>query len=84
LSSVIKFIHPDDLDYVIERHNGSFNRRNYQYYVSFYIIDGQTKYIKSVGSFTKNSDNELIKTGVVYDMTDGYTENFGVKEVILN
>jgi hypothetical protein len=38
LSSVIKFIHPDDLDYVIERHNGSFNRRNYQYYVSVLYI----------------------------------------------
>jgi hypothetical protein len=36
----------------------------------FIIDDGTTKYIKSVGSFTKNSNDELVKTGVMYDMTD--------------
>jgi hypothetical protein len=34
----------------------------------FIIDDGTTKYIKSVGSFTKQYDE--IKTGVMYDMTD--------------
>jgi hypothetical protein len=29
LSSVIKYIHPDDVDYVVERHNSSFDRGDY-------------------------------------------------------
>jgi hypothetical protein len=81
LSSIIKFIHPDDLDYVIERHNNSFlTEETTSIMFRFILADGQTKYIKSVGSFTKNSDSELIKTGVVYDMTDGYKKTLELEE----
>ena len=81
LSSIIKFIHPDDLDYVIERHNGSFlTEETTSIMFRFILADGQIKYMKSVGSFTKNSDSELIKTGVIYDMTDQYEKTLELEE----
>jgi hypothetical protein len=45
----------------------------------FIIDDGTTKYIKSVGSFTKSND-ELVKTGVMYDMTDQYKKTLELEE----
>jgi signal transduction histidine kinase len=81
LSSVIKFIHPDDVDYVIERHNNSFvTEEPTSMMFRFILADGQTKYIKSVGSFSKNSTDELIKTGVLYDMTDQYEKTVELEE----
>jgi hypothetical protein len=54
LSSIIKYIHPDDVDYVIEKHNNSFSTEETTNIMFRFIIDdGTTKYIKSVGSFTK-------------------------------
>jgi hypothetical protein len=53
LSSIIKYIHPDDVDYVIEKHNNSFSEETTNIMFRFIIDDGTTKYIKSVGSFTK-------------------------------
>ncbi|MDG2431961.1 ATP-binding protein [Flavobacterium sp.] len=81
LSSIIKFIHPDDLDYVIERHNGSFlTEETTNIMFRFILADGQTKYIKSVGSFTKNSSDQLVKTGVLYDMTESYKKTLELEE----
>jgi signal transduction histidine kinase/CHASE3 domain sensor protein len=81
LSSIIKYIHPDDVDYVIEKHNNSFSTEETTNIMFRFIIDdGTTKYIKSVGSFTKNSNDELVKTGVMYDMTDQYKKTLELEE----
>lgn len=81
LSSLIKYIHPDDVDEVIKKHNSSFtSEENTNIMFRFVLDNGQTKYIKSVGSFTKTSDGELVKTGVVYDMTDQYERTLELEE----
>jgi CHASE3 domain sensor protein/two-component sensor histidine kinase len=81
LSSLLKYIHPDDVDYLVESHNSSFGSlepTNIMF--RFVLANGKTKYIKSVGSFTKNSNGALIKTGVVYDMTDQYEKTLELED----
>jgi signal transduction histidine kinase/CHASE3 domain sensor protein len=81
LSSVIKYIHPEDVDSVVERHNSSFvTEETTNIMFRLILADGQIKYIKSVGSFTRNSNDELIKTGVLYDMTDQYKKTLELEE----
>jgi CHASE3 domain sensor protein/two-component sensor histidine kinase len=81
LSSLLKYIHPDDVDYVVEKHNASFGSMEATNIMfRFVLANGKTKYIKSVGSFTKNSSGALIKTGVVYDMTDQYEKTLELEE----
>jgi signal transduction histidine kinase/CHASE3 domain sensor protein len=81
LSSLIKYIHPDDVDEVLEKHNSSFILEQNTTIVFRFVLDnGQIKYTKSVGTFTKNSNGELIKTGVVYDMTDQYERTLELEE----
>lgn len=81
LSSLLKYIHPDDVDEVVEKHNSSFLSEETTNIMFRFVLDnGQIKYIKSVGSFTKNSSGDLIKTGVVYDMTDQYEKTIELEE----
>lgn len=81
LSSLLKYIHPDDVDYVIEKHNASFDTlESTNIMFRFVLENGKTKYIKSVGTFTKNSSGGIIKTGVVYDMTDQYERTLELEE----
>ena len=81
LSSLLKYIHPDDIDQVVGKHNNSFlSSETTNIMFRFVLANGQIKYIKSVGSFTKNGDGELIKSGVVYDMTDGYQKTLELED----
>ena len=46
----------------------------------YVLADGKIKYIKSIGTFAKNSSGDIIKTGVVYDMTDQYERTLELEE----
>ena len=81
LSSLLKYIHPDDVDYVVEAHNSSFEKMESTNIMFRYVLaDGKIKYIKSIGTFAKNSSGDIIKTGVVYDMTDQYERTLELEE----
>lgn len=80
-NNVAKFIHPDDLDYVIKSHKGSLKSHDSTVITYRIILDsGETKYIDSVGSFTQNSKGEVVKTGVSHDLTEIYKKTLKLEE----
>jgi len=79
--NVAKFIHPDDLDYVIKSHKGSLISHDSTVITYRIILDnGETRYIDSVGSFTQNSKGEVVKTGVSHDLTEVYKKTLKLEE----
>ena len=42
--------------------------------------DGEIRYINSVGDFTENSNGELVKIGVSYDITEQQNSKFNLEE----
>jgi signal transduction histidine kinase/CHASE3 domain sensor protein len=73
IENTIKYIHPDDLDYVTKVHLDSLlNHQPTSMIFRFITPNGDVKYIMGVGSFTTNSNGDLIKIGVNYDITDQY------------
>ena len=73
IENTIKYIHPDDLDYVTKVHLDSLlNHQPTSMIFRFLTPNGDVKYIMGVGSFTTNSNGDLIKIGVNYDITDQY------------
>lgn len=81
LSNLLKYIHPDDVDYVVETHNNSFlTEEPTSIMFRFVLANGKIRYIRSVGSFTKNGKGELVKTGVNYDITDQYEKTLKLEE----
>nr|WP_315132086.1 ATP-binding protein [uncultured Flavobacterium sp.] len=73
IENTIKYIHPDDLDYVTKVHLDSLlNHQPTSMIFRFLTPNGDVKYIMGVGSFTTNSNGDLIKIGVNYDITNQY------------
>jgi signal transduction histidine kinase/CHASE3 domain sensor protein len=81
LENLNKYIHPDDLENVMQSHKDSIlMHQSTSLMFRFVLTNGEIKYIKSVGSFTQNSKGETIKTGVNYDMTDQYEKTLELEE----
>lgn len=81
LVNLNKYIHPDDLENVMQSHKDSLlMHQPTSLMFRFVLTNGEIKYIKSVGSFTQNSKGETIKTGVNYDMTDQYEKTLELEE----
>lgn len=81
LDNVIKYIHPDDCDYVIQTHKNSLIHHDPTSIVARFVLEnGEIKYFRIVGSFTKNSKGELVKIGVNYDITDLYKKTVELEE----
>ncbi|MDG1871347.1 MAG: ATP-binding protein [Flavobacterium sp.] len=76
-----KHIHPDDVDFVIKSHKESLETLEPTSMMFRYILpDGDIRYIRSVGSFTRNSKGDMIKTGVNYDVSDQYKKTLELEE----
>ncbi|OCB74850.1 ATP-binding protein [Flavobacterium crassostreae] len=76
-----KFIHPEDVDFVIKAHRDSLKNHNDTSVMFRYILpDGSIRYIWSVGSFTQNTSGDLIKTGVNYDVSNLYKKTLELEE----
>lgn len=76
-----KHIHPDDVDFVIKSHKESLETLEPTSMMFRYILpDGDLRYIRSVGSFTRNSKGDMIKTGVNYDVSDQYKKTLELEE----
>ncbi|TRX00094.1 ATP-binding protein [Flavobacterium gawalongense] len=73
IENTIKYIHPDDLDYVTKVHKDSLlNHQSTSMTFRFLTPKGEVRYIMGVGSFTKDGNGDLIKIGVNYDITNQY------------
>ena len=76
-----KHIHPDDVDFVIKSHKESLETLEPTSMMFRYILPGgDIRYIRSVGSFTRNSKGDMIKTGVNYDVSDQYKKTLELEE----
>nr|WP_314897617.1 ATP-binding protein [uncultured Flavobacterium sp.] len=73
IENTIKYIHPDDLDYVTKVHKDSLlNHQSTSMTFRFLTPKREVKYIMGVGSFIKDGNGDLIKIGVNYDITNQY------------
>ncbi len=72
-ASFQKFMHPDDAEEVIKAHEESLKNQTPTNFV-YRIIrkDGEIRYLKSTGDFTRNAKGELVKIGVTNDITNVY------------
>jgi signal transduction histidine kinase/uncharacterized membrane protein (DUF373 family) len=81
LENILKYIHPDDIEYVKQMHLDSLST-----YVPtslmyrFVLPNGDLKYVMSVGSFTMNGKGEMVKIGLNYDMTDQFKKTVELEE----
>ncbi|HMI06900.1 MAG TPA: ATP-binding protein [Flavobacterium sp.] len=81
LENATKYIHPDDLEYVMQTHQDSLVNHESTSIVSRFLPEnGETKYFRIVGSFTHNSKGQLVKVGVNYDITDLYKKTVELEE----
>lgn len=81
IENSIKYIHPDDLDYVTKVHIDSLlNHQSTSMIFRFLTPNGDIKYIMGVGSFTKDGNGDLIKIGVNYDITNQYKKTLELEE----
>lgn len=81
LENVAKYVHPDDVEYVMQMHLDSLKTlKPTSLMYRFVLPNGDLKYVMSVGSFTKNGKGQMVKTGVNYDMTDQYKRTIELEE----
>ncbi|WP_051929402.1 ATP-binding protein [Flavobacterium sp. 83] len=81
IKNTIKYIHPDDLDYVIKVHKDSLvNHQSTSMVFRFLTPKGDVKYIMGVGSFTNDGNGDLIKIGVNCDITNQYKKTLELEE----
>lgn len=68
-----QYIHPEDRKHTISQHEESLKNRTPTSLV-YRIIrnDGEIRYLKSAGEFTRNAKGDLVKIGVTTDITDVY------------
>ncbi|SEG30909.1 ATP-binding protein [Flavobacterium urumqiense] len=81
LENSIKYLHPDDLEYVTQVHKDSLvNHQSTSIVFRFLTASNEVKYIMGVGSFTKDGNGNMIKIGVNYDITDQYKRTLELEE----
>lgn len=81
LENSIKYLHPDDLEYVTQVHKDSLvNHQSTSVVFRFLTATNEVKYIMGVGSFTKDGNGNMIKIGVNYDITDQYKKTLELEE----
>ncbi|MDI1306752.1 MAG: ATP-binding protein [bacterium] len=81
IKNTIKYIHPDDLDYVTKVHKDSLiNHQSTSMVFRFLTPNEEVKYILGVGSFTNDGNGNLIKIGVNCDITNQYKKTLELEE----
>lgn len=81
LETVLPYLHPDDRDTVVAVYTDSIvNKTPTSVIFRLQPKKGGLKYIKSVGSFVENSNGELVKIGVNYDITEHYLNTASLEE----
>jgi signal transduction histidine kinase/CHASE3 domain sensor protein len=81
IENVVPYLHPDDRDSVVAAYTDSLiNKKPTSLIFRIYRKTGEMRYIKSVSSFTENSQGDLVKIGVNYDITDQYQNTASLEE----
>ncbi len=76
LKSIMKRVHPNDIEMVMEEHHKSIALKLPTNFIFRILLpNGESRYINSVGNFTKNSSGDLVKVGANYDITTSYTNS---------
>lgn len=81
LENVSKYLHPEDYDRVMKIHQDSLQDLQPTAMIFRYLLpDGTIKHIMSVGNFTINAKDNLVKIGVNYDITDQHKKTLELEE----
>ncbi|GEP50903.1 hypothetical protein FNO01nite_15750 [Flavobacterium noncentrifugens] len=81
LENAMNFIHPDDAEYVLKTHKQSLiDHQSTNIMLRYVLKSGEIRYIRSVGSFMRNSLGNLVKVGVNYDITEQYQKTLELEE----
>jgi len=81
VENFIAFIHPEDVGECVKAHEESLKSKT-PTSLTYRIVrhDGEIRYINSIGDFTHNSNGELVKIGVSYDITEQQNSKFILEE----
>lgn len=81
LESILPHIHPDDRGAVVQTYTESILHKTPTSLV-FRVLgrNGNIHYVRSISSFAENSDGNLVKIGVNYDITDQYLNTISLEE----
>lgn len=81
IENAAKFLHPEDVDHVIKVHEESLNTHQPTDMTFRYVLaDGSIRYIRSIGSFTRNAKGQMVKIGVNYDITEHHNKTVALEE----
>lgn len=77
----IKYIHPDDLEYVVNTNKDSLEKQIPTSILYRYVLpSGGLKYVISTANFRTNNKEEVYKIGVIHDVTEQFKKTFELEE----
>ncbi len=81
LDNILPHLHPDDREIVVRTYTQSIvNKTPTSLIFRVLSINNDVRYIKSISSFTENSEGDLVKIGVNYDITEQYVTTINLEE----
>ncbi|RZJ34509.1 MAG: hypothetical protein EOO51_09255 [Flavobacterium sp.] len=81
MESILPHLHPDDRAMVVDAYSDSLqNKTPTSLIYRLYTSKGEMRYIRSVSSFGENSQGEIVKIGVNYDITEQYKNTVNLEE----
>ena len=81
LENFKKYIHPDDLEYVLKTDKDSIeNQIPTSILYRYNLPSGALKYVISTANFWTNNKDESFKIGVIHDVTDQFKKTFELEE----
>lgn len=79
--NLIKYIHPDDYQYVVKTDEDSIRNQIPTSILYRYILpSGTLKYVISTANFRTNNKGETFKIGVIHDVTEQFKKTFELEE----
>ena len=81
IENIVSFLHPEDRDNVVRWLTDSpVNKKPKSLVFRLYRRNGDMRYLKSIATFTKNSNGEIVRIGVNYDITEHYLNTLNLEE----
>lgn len=81
LENFIKYIHPEDYEYVVKTDKDSIEKQIPTSILYRYILpSGELKYVISTANFRTDGKGENLKIGVIHDVTEQFKKTFELEE----